>query len=236
MPIKPFIIAGVLAGLVLAACGDEEEAPDPQQTATPTATAATATATATATPTVTPTVTPPPPSPSPAASPEGSGPAGGGDLGPGTPVPVAPVPAEAEVPDDWNTFESTAPVYIAFRYPAGWYRERNRVMSFDPATWSGPYFPAGQIGVEVIQARAESAQPRPKGAEDITLAGRTGWQQAYSYPDAVKIGGVGLYHTVAIPVGEYVVFITAVYGAVELPDDPFPTILASLKLAEGGSP
>jgi hypothetical protein len=234
MMFRIFLAAVALLAL-LAACGESGQETRSPAPASDTPTAPPAAETPTAEPSEeTPVATEPP-----------GGAGGGGD---GTVVPVTtPFPTPPPVAADWVTHSQPAsersPAFD-FSYPASWVMQGGEttgpgvgvsitLWSWDPNTWSRPYFPPNSIKVGLSAAPEDIlSYCEPRGAAPATVAGIEGWQIVYSYDDPSKSNGVTRAHEVGVLHNGYC-FVIGGNFAQENPDETtFLQIANSFRFSE----
>jgi len=145
----------ILAATVLAACTAAKE------DATPTPSAGSPTAT--------------PGTPTPTEPPGGAG--GGGFEGTIVPI-TTPFPTPPPVPADWASYTDPEGRFT-FRIPGDWFvSQGGAVISWDPATWSKPYFPPNSTKVDVVVLPLNGGITgcEPTGGTPASLGGIEGWQ------------------------------------------------------------
>ena len=130
--------------------------------------------------------------------------AGGGELE-GTVVPVTPFPSPEPVPDDWPAYSDPRGRF-ALRYPPGWFLDRGGeemppgaldttnvgLFSYDPDSWSKPYFPPGSVKVEVhtVALGIGVTSCDPDGATPATVGGAAGWEVLTIYSASAEQSGI----------------------------------------------
>lgn len=144
-----------VAGVVVALPGDgEEEVPSQVQS------------------TETPAAASPRPTPAAASSPSQT-------AVPGSPSPPPAAVTSAPIPVDWATFTFDRVPEVTLRYPPDWYVEGRRLTSFDPATWTGGFYPPGGILVDLDRIPVDPNMDqliRPPEAKDTTVGGLPAWE------------------------------------------------------------
>lgn len=218
----------VVAAVALLACGETQEviqsespgATTPAASATPTAGPVAAdTPTATAAPDVSPTPTVPldvdPYDPSAWTA---------------VPVPTSAIPA---VPESWEVFDSKGGVSYQFRYPDTWFiGGTNRVMSFDPATWTTPAYPPGGVLVEVQIGPVQSAAERPPEATDTTIAGMAAWEIVRVLDLPGVNPDISRYHSVGVDYSGYRIFIVGFFEDKDADESAFRQIVSSFEFLQ----